>query len=114
MTGASAVGKKLQEAWLALDVMQCGYCQAGQIMSAAALLNRTPDEGQSPFDLARQSGVTRATMTGLVDGLERDGLVTRDRCPTDRRRQPFCTYLTAVLDGGRLTAVTLHELPGRR
>jgi aerobic-type carbon monoxide dehydrogenase small subunit (CoxS/CutS family) len=31
------VGQKLQEAWLALDVMQCGYCQAGQLMSAADL-----------------------------------------------------------------------------
>ena len=33
--------------------------------------------------------------------------------PTDRRRQPFCTYLTALLDGGVLSAVTLHELPAR-
>ena len=33
--------------------------------------------------------------------------------PTDRRRQPFCTYLTAVVDGGRLDGVTLHRLPPR-
>src|ERR1700754_3255300 len=36
--GATDVGTRLQQAWLAFDVMQCGYCQAGQIMSAAALL----------------------------------------------------------------------------
>src|SRR2546428_14083357 len=36
--GATDVGARLQQAWLAFDVMQCGYCQAGQIMSAAALL----------------------------------------------------------------------------
>jgi isoquinoline 1-oxidoreductase alpha subunit len=40
--GDTATGKKVQEAWLALDVMQCGYCQAGQIMSATALLNQKP------------------------------------------------------------------------
>lgn len=34
--------------------------------------------------------------------------------PTDRRRQPFCTYLTAVVDGGRLVDVTLHRLPPRQ
>ena len=36
--GATPAGKKVQAAWLALDVPQCGYCQSGQIMSAAALL----------------------------------------------------------------------------
>ena len=36
--GATPAGKKVQAAWLALDVVQCGYCQSGQIMSAAALL----------------------------------------------------------------------------
>ncbi|MFI0237889.1 metallophosphoesterase family protein [Streptomyces sp. NPDC016845] len=34
--------------------------------------------------------------------------------PTDRRRQPFCTYMTAVADAGELTEVTLHRLPPRR
>src|SRR5690348_18039113 len=40
--GATPVGARLQDAWLKVDVMQCGYCQAGQIMSAAALLTHTP------------------------------------------------------------------------
>src|ERR1043166_5650085 len=39
---ATPVGKKLQSAWTALDVPQCGYCQSGQIMSAVALLNEKP------------------------------------------------------------------------
>src|SRR6202795_4938985 len=38
--GATAAGKKIQQAWLALDVPQCGYCQSGQIMSASALLTQ--------------------------------------------------------------------------
>lgn len=40
--GANAVGRAVQEAWLELDVVQCGYCQSGQIMSATALLTQTP------------------------------------------------------------------------
>jgi isoquinoline 1-oxidoreductase alpha subunit len=40
--GETAIGARLQRAWLQIDVMQCGYCQAGQIMSASALLTRTP------------------------------------------------------------------------
>ena len=39
--GDTAVGARLQKAWLDVDVVQCGYCQGGQIMSAAALLART-------------------------------------------------------------------------
>jgi len=39
--GSTATGARLQEAWLQIDVMQCGYCQAGQIMSACSLLQQT-------------------------------------------------------------------------
>ena len=44
--GATPIGARLQQAWLDVDVVQCGYCQAGQIMSAAALLaqNKTPSD----------------------------------------------------------------------
>jgi isoquinoline 1-oxidoreductase alpha subunit len=44
--GGTPVGARLQKAWLDVDVVQCGYCQAGQIMSAAALLaqNKTPSD----------------------------------------------------------------------
>ena len=40
--GATPVGAKVQAAWLDVDVVQCGYCQAGQIMSATALLTQSP------------------------------------------------------------------------
>ncbi|MFH1740382.1 MAG: MarR family transcriptional regulator [bacterium] len=49
------------------------------------LLNREPDIGVSPSQLADRSGVTRATMTGLLDGLERDGFITREHDSDDRR-----------------------------
>ncbi len=44
--GSTPIGARLQEAWLKVDVMQCGYCQPGQIMTAAALLarNAAPSE----------------------------------------------------------------------
>ena len=40
--GADRIGKAVQDAWVAHDVVQCGYCQSGQIMSAVALLRRIP------------------------------------------------------------------------
>jgi DNA-binding MarR family transcriptional regulator len=50
-----------------------------------AVLNRDPEKGLSPSDLAEKCGVTRATMTGLLDGLERDKLAKRDHHGGDRR-----------------------------
>ena len=46
------VGKKVQAAWLKLDVMQCGYCQAGQMMAATALLTKTPKPTDADIDTA--------------------------------------------------------------
>ena len=50
-----------------------------------SLLNRNPDQPMSPSDLATRSGVTRATMTGLLDGLERERLIRREPDKVDRR-----------------------------
>lgn len=49
------------------------------------LLYRTVDLPQNPCELARKAGVTRATMTGLLDGLEREGLIAREPVAKDRR-----------------------------
>jgi isoquinoline 1-oxidoreductase alpha subunit len=49
----------LQKAWVDLDVPQCGYCQAGQIMSAAALLRRTPKPTDDDIDQAMSGNVCR-------------------------------------------------------
>jgi isoquinoline 1-oxidoreductase alpha subunit len=48
--GNTPAGKKVQAAWIALDVPQCGYCQSGQIMSASALLARHAHPNQAGFD----------------------------------------------------------------
>lgn len=57
--GETEVGKRVQEAWLALDVVQCGYCQSGQIMSASALLAQTPDPSDEDIDNAMSGNICR-------------------------------------------------------
>ena len=52
-------GKALQKAWVDLDVVQCGYCQSGQIMSAAALLRATPKPTDEDIDSAMSGNVCR-------------------------------------------------------
>lgn len=57
--GASDVGKRVQQAWVDVDVMQCGYCQAGQIMSATALLTRTPKPTEDQIVQAMNGNLCR-------------------------------------------------------
>ena len=57
--GATPVGAKVQKAWLDLDVVQCGYCQSGQIMSATALLSKTPKPTDEQIDAAMSGNVCR-------------------------------------------------------
>ena len=49
----------VRAAWLALDVVQCGYCQSGQIMAAAALLKKTPKPTDTDIDTALQGNLCR-------------------------------------------------------
>jgi isoquinoline 1-oxidoreductase alpha subunit len=57
--GATPAGAKAQKAWLDLEVVQCGYCQSGQIMSAAALLATTPHPDDSDIDAAMAGNICR-------------------------------------------------------
>ncbi len=57
--GETEVGRKVQAAWLDVDVMQCGYCQAGQIMSATALLERKPQPTDQDIDAAMNGNLCR-------------------------------------------------------
>jgi isoquinoline 1-oxidoreductase alpha subunit len=57
--GETAVGARVQKAWLELEVIQCGYCQSGQIMSAAALLTTTPAPDDSDIDAAMAGNICR-------------------------------------------------------
>jgi isoquinoline 1-oxidoreductase alpha subunit len=78
--GSSAVGKKVQDAWLKGDVMQCGYCQAGQIMSATALLTKTPKPSDKDIDGAMSGNICRcATYKRIRAAIkEAAGLPTTD------------------------------------
>jgi isoquinoline 1-oxidoreductase alpha subunit len=57
--GATPSGRKVQQAWLDIDVVQCGYCQSGQIMSAAALLAQTPNPTDGDIDAAMSGNICR-------------------------------------------------------
>ena len=57
--GTTPAGKSVQAAWLALDVPQCGYCQSGQIMSAAALLAATPNPDDADINAAMSGNICR-------------------------------------------------------
>jgi len=57
--GQTEIGQKVQAAWLDVDVMQCGYCQAGQIMSATALLERNPQPSDRDIDAAMNGNICR-------------------------------------------------------
>jgi isoquinoline 1-oxidoreductase subunit alpha len=57
--GATPVGGKIQNAWLDREVPQCGYCQSGQIMSAAALLASNPHPTDSDIDNAMSGNICR-------------------------------------------------------
>jgi isoquinoline 1-oxidoreductase alpha subunit len=64
--GDTPTGRKIQDAWLAVDVAQCGYCQAGQIMSATALLNTTAKPTDSEIDAHMGGNLCRcATYTRI-------------------------------------------------
>jgi isoquinoline 1-oxidoreductase subunit alpha len=56
---AHPAGKKLQAAWMQLDVPQCGYCQAGQIMTAAELLTSNPNPSDAEINAAMSGNVCR-------------------------------------------------------
>jgi len=57
--GRTPAGENVQRAWLDLEVIQCGYCQSGQIMSAAALLERTPKPSDADIDAAMSGNICR-------------------------------------------------------
>jgi isoquinoline 1-oxidoreductase alpha subunit len=57
--GNTPAGARVQKAWLDLEVIQCGYCQSGQIMSATALLESTPNPNDSEIDAAMAGNICR-------------------------------------------------------
>jgi isoquinoline 1-oxidoreductase alpha subunit len=70
--GNAPAGAAAQRAWLELEVVQCGYCQSGQIMSAAALLARTPSPTDADIDVAMSGNICRCgTYPRIRDAIKR-------------------------------------------
>ena len=70
--GATPVGAKVQAAWLDVDVVQCGYCQAGQIMAATALLARNAAPSDADIDAAMTGNICRCgTYTRIRAAIKR-------------------------------------------
>jgi isoquinoline 1-oxidoreductase subunit alpha len=57
--GGTSAGKRIQAAWLDIEVVQCGYCQSGQIMSASALLDHVPNPSDADIDAAMAGNICR-------------------------------------------------------
>ena len=70
--GATAMGRKVQEAWLAHDVPQCGYCQGGQIMAATALLTQHPHPSETDIDNAMAGNICRCGTYGRIRAAIKD------------------------------------------
>jgi isoquinoline 1-oxidoreductase alpha subunit len=75
--GQTPTGANVQKAWLDLEVVQCGYCQSGQIMCAAALLAATPQPNDADIDAAMAGTICRC------------GTYTRIRAAIKRAAQPL-------------------------
>lgn len=69
--GTTEVGKRVQEAWLKIDVMQCGYCQPGQIMEATALIARHPQPSEEDITTAMDGHICRCgTYTRIREAIK--------------------------------------------
>jgi isoquinoline 1-oxidoreductase subunit alpha len=66
--GETAAGRSVQKAWLDVDVVQCGYCQSGQIMSAVALIKRVPNPTDDDIDLAMAGNICRCATYVRIRG----------------------------------------------
>jgi isoquinoline 1-oxidoreductase alpha subunit len=81
--GATPAGKKIQRAWIELDVPQCGYCQSGQIMSASALLAANPNPTDSDIDGAMSGNICRCGTYARI----REGIKRAARAPVNPKKE---------------------------
>jgi isoquinoline 1-oxidoreductase alpha subunit len=82
--GATALGKAVQLAWLDVDVVQCGYCQAGQIMAATALLGSNPSPSDGDIDAAMTNLCRCGTYLRIRAAIKRAADWSRWLAPPDQ------------------------------
>ena len=69
--GATPAGKAVQDAWLNLEVVQCGFCQSGQIMTAVALIDLLPNPTDSEIDVGMTGNICRCgTYLRIREGIK--------------------------------------------
>ena len=115
--GATPAGAKVQKAWLDLEVIQCGYCQSGQIMSAAALLANTPHPDDSDIDAAMAGNICRCgTYVRIREAIKRaagDGRHRRLPMYSSQTSRSL-SFAPRVLQGGLAGGLVLgFHLPAR-
>src|SRR5215471_1036533 len=81
--GNTAIGKTVQQAWLDLEVIQCGYCQSGQIMAAAALLAKIPKPTDTDIDQALSGNICRCGTYPRI----REAIKQAARTPATARKE---------------------------
>lgn len=78
--GTTAVGRAVQKAWLDLEVVQCGYCQSGQIMSAAAILGSIPEPTDEDIDHGMSGNICRCgTYVRIRDAIKQAAKFAREQ-----------------------------------
>ena len=77
--GATRAGQAVQQAWMAHDVPQCGYCQSGQIMSACALLADKRQPSDADIDAAMSGNLCRCGTYNQIRAAIKDAAVTLNR-----------------------------------
>ena len=93
---ANPVGAKVQKAWIDHDVIQCGYCQAGQIMSATALLSKTPQPTDQQIERAMNGNICRcATYTRIKSAIRQAAGLTPDLAQAPAPRQVLADVAAA-------------------
>jgi isoquinoline 1-oxidoreductase alpha subunit len=84
--GDTPVGARLQKAWLDVDVVQCGYCQPGQIMSAASLLTRIPSPSDDDIESAMNGNICRCgTYTRIREAIKLAAKIDLGSAATKKR-----------------------------
>ena len=81
--GDTEVGRRVKAAWLAVDVMQCGYCQSGQVMAATALLTSNPKPSDRDIDAAMSGNLCRCATYSRI----RAAIKQAAGLPTDDTRE---------------------------
>ena len=84
--GQTSTGRALQKAWLDIEVVQCGYCQSGQLMSAAALLQANPKPDDRDIDAVMSGNICRCGTYGRIRSAIKQAASTSVAASTDPRR----------------------------